>query len=66
MLSRSDLQTIDEVRIDGELCAMILPARYDEPGIQFFTPKRIVPATCLNVLFRGQDYSSAHAQPCTA
>ena len=37
MLSRSDTQKIDEVRIDGELCAIILPARYDEPGIQFFT-----------------------------
>jgi mannose-6-phosphate isomerase-like protein (cupin superfamily) len=37
MLNRLDLQTIDEVRIDGELCAMILPARYDKPGIQFFT-----------------------------
>jgi hypothetical protein len=37
MLSRSDLQKIDEVRVDGELCAMILPACYDKPGIQFFT-----------------------------
>jgi hypothetical protein len=37
MLSRSDSQKIDEVRIDGQLCAMILPARHDEPGIQFFT-----------------------------
>jgi mannose-6-phosphate isomerase-like protein (cupin superfamily) len=37
MLSRSDPQKIDEVRIDGELCAMILPACHDEAGIQFFT-----------------------------
>jgi mannose-6-phosphate isomerase-like protein (cupin superfamily) len=37
MLGRSDPQKIDEVRIDGELCAMILPACHDEPGIQFFT-----------------------------
>jgi hypothetical protein len=26
-----------EVRIDGELCAIILPASFDKPGIQFFT-----------------------------
>jgi hypothetical protein len=37
VLSRSDLQKIDEVRIDGELCAIILRASYNEPGIQFFT-----------------------------
>jgi hypothetical protein len=37
MLSRPDLQKVDEVRIDGELCAMVLPACYDKPGIQFFT-----------------------------
>ena len=37
MMSGSDPPKIDEVRIDDELCAMILPARHDEPGIQFFT-----------------------------
>jgi hypothetical protein len=37
VLSRSDLQNVDEVRIDGELCAIILPASYNKPGIQFFT-----------------------------
>jgi hypothetical protein len=35
MLSWADRP--EELRIDGELCAIILPARYDEPGIQFFT-----------------------------
>jgi hypothetical protein len=38
MLSRRDIQRTEEERIDGELCAIILPARYDEPGIRFFTP----------------------------
>jgi hypothetical protein len=38
MLSRADRPETEELRIDGELCAIILPARYDEPGIQFFTP----------------------------
>jgi hypothetical protein len=38
MLFRPDIQRTEELRIDGELCAIILPARYDEPGIQFFTP----------------------------
>jgi hypothetical protein len=37
MLTRPDADAIEEVRVDGELCAMILPARYDKPGIQFFT-----------------------------
>src|SRR3984893_9317346 len=37
MLSRPDIQRTEELRIDGELCAIILPGRYDEPGIQFFT-----------------------------
>jgi len=41
MLSRSDLPKIDEIRIDGELCAMVLPACYDKPGIQFFTPDEL-------------------------
>jgi hypothetical protein len=38
MLSRADRPETEELRIDGELCAIILPARYDERGIQFFTP----------------------------
>jgi hypothetical protein len=38
MLSRADRQKTEELRIDGELCAIILPGHYDEPGIQFFTP----------------------------
>jgi len=37
MLSRLGFQKTEEVHIDGELCAIILPARYDERGIQFFT-----------------------------
>jgi mannose-6-phosphate isomerase-like protein (cupin superfamily) len=41
MLSRPDIQSTEEVRIDGELCAIILPARYDKPGIQFFTPSEL-------------------------
>jgi mannose-6-phosphate isomerase-like protein (cupin superfamily) len=31
------MMVIEEVRIDGTLCAIILPASFDEPGIQFFT-----------------------------
>ena len=27
----------EEILIDGELCAIIVPAGFDEPGIQFFT-----------------------------
>src|SRR5258708_1591573 len=27
----------EEIIIDGQLCAIILPASYDEPGIQFVT-----------------------------
>jgi mannose-6-phosphate isomerase-like protein (cupin superfamily) len=27
----------EEILIDGQLCAIILPASYDEPGIHFFT-----------------------------
>ena len=27
----------EEIVIDGHLCAIILPADFDEPGIQFFT-----------------------------
>jgi hypothetical protein len=28
----------EEIVLDGELCAIILPAAYDEPGLKFFTP----------------------------
>ena len=28
----------EEIFLDGQLCAIILPASYDEPGIQFLTP----------------------------
>jgi hypothetical protein len=27
----------EEIVIDGQICAIILPAGFDEPGIQFFT-----------------------------
>jgi hypothetical protein len=30
-----------EIILDGELCAIILPASYDEPGIQFFTSNEL-------------------------
>jgi mannose-6-phosphate isomerase-like protein (cupin superfamily) len=28
----------EEIVIDGQICAIILPADFDEPGIHFFTP----------------------------
>jgi hypothetical protein len=31
----------EEILIDGQLCAIILPASYDEPGIQFFTSNEL-------------------------
>jgi mannose-6-phosphate isomerase-like protein (cupin superfamily) len=60
-----------EVRIDGELCAIILPAGYDEPGIQFFTaaelsqqlasmsysPGKVIPAHTHNVVRREVFYT---------
>jgi hypothetical protein len=30
-----------EIILDGELCAIILPASYDEPGIEFFTSNEL-------------------------
>jgi hypothetical protein len=27
----------EQIFIDGQLCAIIIPANYDQPGIQFFT-----------------------------
>ena len=38
MLDRSDRSGVEEVQIDGELCAIIISAEYDDLGIQFFTP----------------------------
>ena len=34
-------ENVEEVRIDGELCAIIVPASFDKPGIQFFTPNEL-------------------------
>jgi mannose-6-phosphate isomerase-like protein (cupin superfamily) len=28
----------EEILIDGDVCAIVIRAEYDEPGIQFFTP----------------------------
>jgi mannose-6-phosphate isomerase-like protein (cupin superfamily) len=30
----------EDIVIDGNLCAMIIPAEYDQPGIQFFTDNK--------------------------
>jgi mannose-6-phosphate isomerase-like protein (cupin superfamily) len=38
MLDRSDRSKLEQVQIDGELCAIIISAEYDNLGIQFFTP----------------------------
>jgi len=35
----SILKMKEEIVLDGQLCAIILRAAYDEPGIQFFTPR---------------------------
>jgi mannose-6-phosphate isomerase-like protein (cupin superfamily) len=35
---RSDDYMKEDITIDGKLCAVILRASFDEPGIQFFTP----------------------------
>jgi mannose-6-phosphate isomerase-like protein (cupin superfamily) len=61
----------EEVRIDGELCAIILPACFDKPGIQFFTsdelsqqlasmsypPGKIIPAHTHNPVNRQVFYT---------
>ena len=31
----------ENIVIDGQLCAIILYASYDQPGIQFFTPNEL-------------------------
>jgi mannose-6-phosphate isomerase-like protein (cupin superfamily) len=41
MLNQLTLENVEQVRIDGELCAIILPASFDRPGIQFFTPDEL-------------------------
>jgi mannose-6-phosphate isomerase-like protein (cupin superfamily) len=38
MLTRHDRETVEQIHIDGELCAILLSAAYDDPGIKFFTP----------------------------
>jgi mannose-6-phosphate isomerase-like protein (cupin superfamily) len=38
MLDRSNRSAVEEVQIDGELCAIIISAQHDDLGIQFFTP----------------------------
>ena len=71
MLGRPDNQKTEEVRIDDELCAIILPAGYDEPGIQFFTaaelsqqlasmsyrPGKVIPAHTHNLVRREVFYT---------
>jgi len=61
----------EEIRIDGQLCAIILPASYDEPGIQFFTsadlsqqlasmsyaPGKVIPAHTHNPVSREVSYT---------
>ena len=42
MLSQPSLKNVEQqVRIGGELCAILLPASFDKPGIQFFTPNEL-------------------------
>ena len=31
----------EHVFVDGQLCAIIIPAKYDQPGIQFFTANEL-------------------------
>lgn len=35
------IEQIEQIVLDGELCAIILRASYDEPGIQFFTSNEL-------------------------
>ena len=60
-----------EIIIEGQLCAIILPANYDEPGIQFFTsnelsqqlasmsykPGKVIPAHTHNPVRREVSYT---------
>ena len=41
MTSRSQKKMKEEIIFDGRLCAIILPANFDEPGIQFFTSNEL-------------------------
>ena len=61
----------EEILIDGELCAIIVPASFDEPGIQFFTsndlsqqlasmsyaPGKMIPAHTHNPVRREVSYT---------
>jgi mannose-6-phosphate isomerase-like protein (cupin superfamily) len=61
----------EEIVIDGHLCAIILPANFDEPGIQFFTSNelsqqlasmsysagKVIPAHTHNLVRREVSYS---------
>jgi hypothetical protein len=61
----------EEIVIDGHLCAIILPADFDEPGIQFFTSNdlsqqlasmsysagKVIPAHTHNLVRREVSYS---------
>ena len=61
----------EEIIIDGQLCAIILPADFDEPGIQFFTsndlsqqlasmsyaPGKLIPAHTHNPVKREVSYT---------
>ena len=61
----------EEILLDGELCAIIVPASYDEPGIQFFTsnglsqqlasmsyaPGKVIPAHTHNPVPREVSYT---------
>jgi hypothetical protein len=41
VLSQPSLEKVEQVRIGGVLFAIILPASFDKPGIQFFTPNEL-------------------------
>ena len=41
MISCSQKKLKEEIILDGRLCAIILPANFDEPGIQFFTSNEL-------------------------
>jgi hypothetical protein len=61
----------EEIIIDGQICAIILPADFDEPGIQFFTsndlsqqlasmsyaPGKVIPAHTHNPVRREVSYT---------
>jgi hypothetical protein len=61
----------EEILIDGELCAIIVPASFDNPGIQFFTsnelsqqlasmsygPGKVIPAHTHNPVVREVSYT---------